>query len=192
MSAFQQTPIFCDVCRPFAYAVKQTSNQNYIQISQAGGSVFGSITLMPQNYFVATALRCVTNYDDVAPVVATADSDAILPRSFTPDNFTLKISRGNSNNYSNFPIPQSMIGSSGYRAGKIFPLPQVYGPRTNFQFQFQDTTQLFLLDALSEGAAIPLRIDMFLEGYNVPFTQWTKFCRIFPSFAAVFGAPPSL
>lgn len=189
---FLQTPIFCDVARFFAYPVKQTATQNAVTISTAGGSVLGSISLKPQVYFVAFGLTCFTNYDNVSPVAASADSDAILPGVFAPNNFTVTISRGLYNNYSNNPIPQAMLGASGYRAGKVFPYPVAYSPRSNFQFTFQDTTGLFLLDDTTDGQPVPLVIQMFLQGYNVPIEQWDKFCRIFPAFANVFSADSGL
>lgn len=192
MTLSQQTPVFCDVARYFAYPVKQTAAQNFVQITVAGGSQFGSITLKPQNYFVAYALTAFTNYDNVGgPIVSTANSSAILPRTFAPNNFTVKIERGNSNDYSNLPMPQAQACSSGYRAGKIFPYPVTYGPRSEFQFTFQDTTGLFL-QATVGGSAVPLNIYAYLVGYNVPMDKWDKFCRLYPDFANVFGAPPSL
>ncbi len=191
MTIFQQIGLFSDVCRPFHYPVVQ-SPLDYCQITAAGGQAIGSLTIQPQSYFIATALTCFTNYDNVAPVVASANSDAILPRPFTPNNFTLKIDRGNNNKYSNDPIPQALVGSSGYRAGKIFPYPVAYGPRTNFQFTFQDTTGLFLLTATSGGTAVPMKIQMFMVGYKVPIGNWNRFCNVFPQFATVFGADPGL
>lgn len=185
---FQQTPIFCDVCRYFSYPVAQSGVQKFVSIDQPNATEFGYVTLKPQNYFIATALRCVTNYDNVGGVFRTADSDAQLVRSFVPNNFTVKIERQNGNNYSNSPMTQAEICSSGYMAGKTFPLPVVYGPRSNFTFTFTDTTGLFLLDDLNEGEAVPLKIQMFLEGYHVPIQQWNRFCNLFPTFASVFGS----
>lgn len=185
---FQQTPIFSDVARWFAYPVAQTGTQQNVLISVANSTQFGYITLKPQNYFVATALRCTTNYDNAGPVVATANSNAILPRSFVPNCFTVSIERMNGNKYSNNPMTQAEICSSGYWAGRsAFPLPVAYGPRSNFQFTFTDTTGLFLLTATSAGTAVPLRIKMFLEGYHVPIDKWSKFCNVFPQFAEVFA-----
>lgn len=191
MTILQQIPLFSDIARPFSYAVIQ-SPLNYVTITVAGGTAIGSLTIQPQSYFVATAFTVFTNYDNVAPVFATANSNAILPRPFAPNNFTLKIDRGNNNKYSNDPMPQAMIASSGYRAGKVFPFPVVYGPRTNFQFTFQDTTGLFLLDALSEGEAVPMVIQAFLTGYKVPIDNWDRFTNIFPQFSTVFGDAPDL
>lgn len=189
MTNNQQTPIFSDVARPFIYPVKQTAAQPYVTIATAGGSSQGSITLKPQTYFVAYALTCFTNYDNVGgPVTSTANSVDILPRTFAPNNFTVKIERGNSNTYSNVPIPQAQIGSAGYRSGKVFPFPVVYGPRSNFLFTFQDLTGLFLLTLTSGGAAVPLKIQMALVGYNIDVPKWDKFCLLYPSFANVWGS----
>lgn len=190
MTLTQQTPVFCDVAQPFHYPVKQTSAQNYVSITVAGGSQFGSVTLKPQTYFVATALTVFTNYDNVGgPIVSTANSVALLPRTFTPNNFTVLVDRGNSNKYSNVPVPQAQLFSAGYRAGKVFPYPIAYGPRSEFQFTFQDTSGLYLLTATSQGEAIPLNIYAYLCGYNVPIVRWEKFCRLYPDFAKVFGGP---
>lgn len=189
MSAYQQTPIFSDIAKPFYDPVRQSPLLNYCQISTAGTSITGNITTKPQCYRVATSLLCWTNYDDVAPVTKTANSNATLGRPFTPNNFTLTISRGSWNNFTNRTIPQAEICSSGYRAGKIFPNPITYSPRSNFLFTFQDTTGLFLLTATSEGTAVPLRIYCFLAGYDVPIENWPKFCRIYPQFYQVYGTP---
>lgn len=192
MTTFQQVPIFSDVCRPYFYVVKQTPTQNNVQITVAGGSAQGSLTLKPDSYFLAYGFSVFTNYDNVAPVIATTTSNALLGRPFIANNFNCSIQRGNSNTYGNFPIPQAHLCGNGYRSGKLFPNPIVYGPRSNFFFTFQDTTGLFLLTALSGGTAVPLTIQMYLCGYNIPVTQWNKFAAVYPSFAKIFGAPPSL
>lgn len=191
MTNAQQTPIFSDVARYFAYPVK-TSPFNYVPITVANGSAIGSVTLKPQYYFVLFGITVFTNYDNVGgPPTKTANSNTILPGVFTPNNFTVRLDRGNNNKYSNNPIPQSMICSAGSRAGKVFPIPVVYGPRTNIQFTFQDLTGLFLLTATSAGSAVPLNIQMFLEGYDVPITQWEKFIAIWPEFANVYSGNPT-
>ncbi len=184
---FQQTPTFPDVCRYYAYPVQQSGTQSFVQIATANSTGFGSINLKPQNYFIVTALRVTTNYDNVGGVFASANSDAILARPFVPNTFTVKIERGNSNNYSNQPMTQAEICSSGYRAGKCFPLPTAYGPRSNFNFTFTDLTGLYLLTATSQGTAVPLTIKMFLEGFHVPIESWSKFANLFPEFAEVFA-----
>jgi hypothetical protein len=188
MTPFNQIPVFSDIARPFHHVVKQPPN-DFVQIATPNGNQQGSITLRPDAYFVAFALTCFTNYDNVSPVVATANSSAILPLPSTPNNFTLKINRGTFNKFSNFPIPQAQIASSGSRAGKVFPLPVTYGPRTNFQFTFQDTTGLFLLSALSEGTAVPMKIQMFLHGVYVDIPDWPKFASLWPQFSNVFVEP---
>lgn len=191
MTLSQQTPIFCDVARPYFYPVKQSATQSFVQVTTPGGSQLGSITFKPGCYFVVFGITSFTNYDNVAPVIATANSNAVLGRPSTPNNYTVKLQRGNSNTYSNLPIPQAQIASSGTRGGKQFPLPVVYGSRSEIQFTFQDTTGLFLLTATSAGSAVPLNIYMFLLGYNVPVQQWGKFCLLYPEFSNVFGAAPS-
>lgn len=183
---YQGTPIFSDVARPYSYPVQSSGTVPSVTISRAFATSFGYVTLKPQNMFVATNLRCRTNYDNVGGVFASANSAAILARPFTPNAFTFTVQRGNSNDYSNQPMTQAEMASSGYRAGKIFPSPIAYGPRFTFKFSFTDTTGLFLLTATSGGTAVPLTIQMFLEGYHVPTELWPKFCLAFPEFAEVF------
>jgi hypothetical protein len=191
MTSFQQIPIFSDVARRFDYPVVQ-SPLDYCQILLPGGTAIGSVTMKPQYYTVVWGITVFTNYDNVAPVLATANSNAILGRPFVPNNFTVKLDRGNSNKYSNQPIPQAQICSAGYRAGKVFPYPVVYGPRSNIQFTFQDTTGLFLLTATSEGTAVPMKIQMFLLTHVVPIPDWDMFVSIYPCLAAIYGSAPSL
>lgn len=186
MTPFQQLPCPSDVARPICYAVKQSPN-DFVLITAAGGSGVGTINTRPQSYFLGQSLVVFTNYDNVAPVIATANSDAILGRPFVPNNFTVKVRRESYNNYSNnLPIPQAMICSNGAYAGKVFPQPTAYSPRTNFEFTFQDTTQLFLFTATSGGTSVSLKIQMFFVGLDIPILQWPKFCALYPQFARVF------
>ena len=185
---YQQVPLFPDVCLPYSYLARtNTAGTNNVTISAAGGSACGSVSVKPQCYFIAWGIRVFTNYDNVGPVIATANSVAKLSAPFTPNNFTLRVERGNSNKYSNNPMQQAEICSSSYRSGKVFPYPVVYGPRTNFQFTFVDTTNLFLLTATSGGTAVPLVIKLFLDGAHVPISQWGRFCQIYPTFAAIYA-----
>lgn len=183
---FQQLPIFSDVAKYFAYPVlTRGSGANNVSITAAGGTGYGFVTLIPLNYFILTALRCVTNYDNVGAVVSTAAIAPVLPTAqFTPNNFTVEIKRGQNNVYSNSPMTQAEICSSGYLAGKIMPIPVIYGPEQNFLFTFTDLTQLFLLDGSS--SAIPLNIQMFMAGYHVAVDKFNQFCEYFPSFAGVY------
>lgn len=198
MTTSQQTPLFSDILRPFWYPVKQTAKQNYVQITAAGGSQLGSITFKPDSFFFAYAVTCYTNYDNVAPPIATANSNAILGRPDVPNNFTVQLQRGDNNNYSSLPMPQPHFASSGNLAGKDWPLPVVYGPRSNLQFTFQDTTGLFLLTATSGGTPVPLKIQMFFVGYHIPIgpdgpnSPWSRFCRIYPNLAKIYGAAAPL
>lgn len=184
-----QTPIPSDVARHTSYRVK-TPPLNYVQITAANGSALGSINTKPQNYFAMFAVKAWTNYDNVAPVVSTANSVATLGRPFAPNNFSVQLDRGNANKYSNTPIPQALFCSAGYRGGIVVPSPVVYGPRMSINFTFQDLTGLFLLTLTSGGTAVPLQIKMDLEGYDVPIANWQKFCLLFPEFNFVFGAQP--
>lgn len=186
MSPVQQCPIFSDIARPMSYVVRNPPNAS-VQITTANGSRQGSVTMRPQSYFIWQSVTCFTNYDNVAPVIATANSSAILPQPFAPNNFTVTIDRGTYNKYSNLPIPQALLCSTGTRAGKVFPFPVILSPRTNIIFTFQDTTGLFLLTATSQGTAVPLTIQMFLNGVDVPLPNWQKFCAVYPDYAAVFA-----
>ncbi len=183
---FNQIPIFSDVARPFSYPVQKSASVNAVTIAAAFGTDYGNVNLMPQNYFVFSHFGCVTNYDNAGPVLTTTDVTAsvIVAPPFVPDNFTVQIARGQNNVYSNQPLTQAEICSAGYLAGKQMPIPVVYGPRFNFQFTFTDTTGLFLLD--SDDAAIPLTIQMFMVGYNVPAELWPLFLNYFPALANVF------
>lgn len=193
----QQMPIFSDVARWFAYPVLTASATPGIIIPTAGGTQMGYITLMPQNYFVLTNFRASTNYDNaVSQSVwsgiggATQPAPGVLP--FIPNNFTVSIARGQNSTYSNNPMTQAEIASSGYAAGKQMPIPVVYGPRFNFSFTFTDTTGLFLSTGDGE-TVLPMEIDMWMEGYSVPITQWMRFLNYFPALRGVLGnnPPPS-
>lgn len=186
MSNFQQCPIFSDVALPFAYVAKQDNDTPYVVIDEPGGTGSGTVTLKPGQFFVCTAVRVCTNYDNVALVTSTAESDAILCRPFTANNFTVQCERSNDLRYSNLPIPQAMIGSSGYRTGKMFPFPVVYGERANFIWNFQDLTNLFLLDEGDDP--IPLKIELFMEGVGVPQKNWKRFLTCNPSAAFTYAS----
>lgn len=185
---FQQTPIFADVARYYAYPVVKNQQFNYIEIAAANGSDFGQVTLMPDNYFVLTAFRCFTNYDNCGGILMNDNEDIVGPvlvvPPFVPNNFTVQIARGQNNAYSNQPLTQAEICSSGYRAGKQLPIPVVYGPRFNFTFTFTDLTGLYLE---SGETSLPLRIQMWMEGYSVPQINWGRFCNYFPAFANVMA-----
>lgn len=187
MTISQPIPIWSDVAKPTEYAVQTGKINNFVQIATAFAGTQGQCTIQNDSYFLWTALSCWTNYDDVGPVTSTADTDPVLTRPFVPDNFTAKFQRDTANQSTNLTVPQAQMMSSGYRAGKTFPLPIVVAPRTNFLWSFQDKTGLFLLDAVSQGDPVPLNIYLFLRGYNIPIAKWKKFCLIYPQFAAVYA-----
>lgn len=189
----QQLPIFSDVARWFSYPVLTQGANGTVKIPTAGGTGMGYVTLQPQSYFVFTNFRASTNYDNAVFDADVFGGGAAAPAGLIPpfpNNFTVSIFRGQNNTYSNLPMTQAEIASSGYAAGKQLPIPVVYGPRFNFSFTFTDSTGLFL--STGDGATVlPLAIDMFMEGYSVPLTQWKKFLSYFPSFAAIMDAPGS-
>ena len=190
----QQLPIFCDVARWFSYAVSASAQTSaLITIGAAGGTGYGYTTIMPQNYFVLTNFRASSNYDNAVSSVGvfagfgSTQAPADL-EPFIPNNFTVSIQRGQNNTYSNNPMTQADICSSGYSAGKQLPIPVVYGPRFNFAFTFTDLTGLFLTEG-DGSTVLPLEISMFMEGYSVPISQWAKFLNYFPSLKNVMAAP---
>ena len=149
----------------------------------------GYITLMPSNYFVLTNIRASTNYDNAVSksqvfgiTAGTAPGAGVKP--FVPNCFTVQIARGQNNTYSNQPITQAEIASSGYAAGKQLPLPVIYGPRFNFSLTFTDTTGLFL--STGDGATtLALSISFWFEGYTVPIAKWPRFLNYFPALGNV-------
>lgn len=188
----QQTPIFSDVARWFSFPVLTAGNKPSVVIDAAGGTGFGAVTLNPQQYFMLTNFRASTNYDNAVSNSGIFDpGGTAIPADLGapfPNNFTVQVQRGQNNNYSSQAMTQAELASSGYFAGKQMPIPVIYGPRINFGFTFTDTTGLFLLDAAEDP--LPLSIDMFMEGYVIPVTQWTLFLNYFPALRAVMGTPP--
>jgi len=174
--------------------VLTAGTNSVISIPQAGGTQNGYVTLMPLNYFVLTNFRASTNYDNAVTSAAFAKiggQASALIRPFIPNNFTVAITRGSSNQYSNDPMTQAEIASSGYEAGKQMALPVVYGPRMNFSFVFTDTTGLFL--STGDGTTpLALQIQMYMEGYVVPQTKWNMFLNYFPALAGVMAPPAAL
>ncbi len=81
-------------------------------------------------------------------------------------------------------MTQAEICSAGYFSGKQFPYPVVYGPSTTFNFQFTDTTGLYLLT--SGDVAIPLTISMWAIGYKIPVLQWGRFREYFPGLRQAY------
>lgn len=184
---FQQTPVFADVAKYFAFPVQTQSTSNVVRIATAFATNFGSIKLMPDQYFVFTGFRCFTNYDNFGGAFTTAGvatAVAISP-PFVPNNFTVTITEGSDSLFSNNPLSQAMICSSGYLAGKQIPLPTIYGPRVTFRFEFTDTSGL--LQLTTQDAAIPLDIQMWMEGINVAVDKWDLFLNLYPPLRAVFG-----
>jgi len=183
MQPMQQLPIFSDVADWFAHPVLTSGSQPGVTINAAGGSANGFVTLTNDNYFALCGWACVTNYDNAAPEAATADSTTILPAPTTvPNAFTVAITRSGKTVYSNQPLTQAELCSSGYSAGKQMPFPVIYAPSITFDFVFTDLTQLFLLDG--DDVAIPLSISLWMVGYNIRKSNWQRFLNIYPGLAA--------
>src|SRR4051812_21404060 len=111
MQNFSQVPFFSDVADWFAYPCLSSTETTAISITAAAGSNKGYITLQPDHYFAHCGFTCVTNYDNAGGVFATVDSTAILALPPFPNNFSVEIQRGSSNNYSNLALTQAEICS---------------------------------------------------------------------------------
>lgn len=187
MQNFAQVPIFSDVAFPFFYPVlTASSNTNSVTISTANGTNKGYITLIDDCYFAHMAWGVWTNYDNAGGLAETAAVTATVlagPPS-TPNNFTVSIARGQNNTFSNTPLTQAELCSSGQFSGKQMPYPVIYGPATTFDFSFTDTTGLYLLT--SGDVAIPLQIQLWMIGYKIPETTWDKFLEYFPGLGAEY------
>lgn len=184
MQNFAQVPIFSDIADVFYYPVLAAGNAEAVEISAAGGTNQGYITLQPQHYFAFTAWACVTNYDNAGGIFATADSTAVLAMPSVPNNFLVSIQRGSQNNYSNLDLSQAEMASSGLLSGKQNPYPVIYGPALTLTFKFTDLTGLYLLDG--EGEAIPLSIRFWMKGYSIPQNNWRRFLEFFPGLQAAY------
>lgn len=192
MQNFGQCPIFSDVADWFAYPALTAVNAtdvNTITITAAGASNKGYITLQPQHYFAHCGWAAVTNYDNIAPSIRTTNvATTALLRPPYPNNFTVEIQRGSSNNYSNKPLTQAELCSSGNLSGKQMPFPVIYAPAVTLSFQFTDLTGLFLLD--SDAVTIPLQIQLWMVGYSIPQgpdnENWLRFLHYFPALEAAY------
>jgi len=179
MQPIQQLPIFSDVADWFAFPVTTSGATRNITINAAGGTANGTIKLTNDNYFALCAWGCVTNYDNVAPEAATAAATTILPAPPTvPNNFTVAITRAGKTIYSNAPLTQAELCSSGYISGKQMPIPVIYAPSVTFDFVFTDLTQLFLLDG--DDQPIPLSISLWMIGYKIRKSNWNLFTNYYP------------
>lgn len=185
MQPMQQLPIFSDVADYYAYPVLTNGQQNYIQIGTAGGTAVGYTTLANDNYFVHMAYACQTNYDNAAGLFATTTSTVILAApGNVPNAFSVSVQRQGSIIYQNTPLTQAELCSSGQLSGKQMPLPVIYSPTTTFDFNFTDLTGLFLVDG--SAAPIPLRIRLWMVGYNIRKDNWERFLNYYPGLAAVY------
>ncbi len=188
MQNFSQVPIFSDIADLFYYPVLTNSaNSDAVSISTANGTGNGYVTLVDQNYFLQTGWHAWTNYDNAGGVAETeAVTAAVLAGPpFVPNNFTVKVSRTQNNAYSNgVPLTQAELCSAGAYSGKQFPIPVLYGPSITWEFEFTDTTGLYLLTA--GDAAIPLQIKLFMVGYKVPVKNYGKFLEYFPGLRAEY------
>lgn len=180
---YSQVPVFADIGRPFWYPVTTQGQTGAIVISTANSTQSGTIELIPNHFFIFTAFRCWTNYDNFGMGVSTATvTTPITIRTFVPNCFNVMITQGGNAQFSQVPLSQSQICSSGYLAGKQLPIPSVYGPRETFRFDFADTTGLIRLDGSSNPIA--LEISMFMEGVIVHTKDWQKFLNLYPALKA--------
>jgi hypothetical protein len=180
---FSQVPVFADIGRQFWFPVTTQGTTDKITISTAFSTNSGTVELMPNQFFVFTAFRCWTNYDNYGMAVSTATvATPVVLRAFEPNNFNVMITQGGNSQFSQLPLSQAQIASSGYLAGKQLPIPSVYGPRETFRFDFTDTTGLKRLDGSNNPIA--LEIQMFMEGLIVQTKDWPKFLNLFPALKA--------
>lgn len=184
MQALAQQPIFSDVAEPFFYPVLTAStSSNAVSITAANGTNKGYITLLDDSYFAHFGWGCFTNYDNAGGLAETAavTSTVLAGPPSTPNNFTVKIARGQNNTFSNLPFTQAELCATGQLAGKQMPFPVIYGPSVTFDFEFTDTTGLYLLT--SGDVAIPLAIQLWMIGYKIPENKWDYFLEYFPNLA---------
>ncbi len=187
MQSSSQIPIFSDVADWFAYPALTAGNSRAITIATALGSNKGYITLQPEHYFMFAGFAAQTNYDNAAPVIASASSIAIISVPKTPNAFTVEMQRASSNNYANVALTQAEVCSGGMYAGKQNPYPTIYGPSQTLSFKFTDLTGLFLLT--QADAAISLTIQFWMLGYSIPIERWNDFLGCFPDLAREYLAP---
>lgn len=187
MQAMAQIPIFADVADIYYQPVLTASNNtDAISIAAANGTANGYLTVVNQAYFALVGFGCWTNYDNAGGVVETVavTAEVLAGPPFVPNNFTVKIAREQNNEFSNLPLTQAELCSAGAFSGKQLPYPVIYGPSTTFNFQFTDTTGLYLLT--EANAAIPLQIKLWAIGYKIPISNWEKFQEYFPGFRAEY------
>lgn len=119
------------------------------------------ITTSQDCYFAMMAWRLYTTEDD--------------PSLLFNNNCALTVSRGSSYQMMSGPIPQSLIGSSSYFAGKQWEWPIIYSPLTNFDIEAIDLS----------GSANTIYLAM--EGYHIPVARWPTFIRYFPALEAIYS-----
>lgn len=185
MQNLSQVPLFSDIADVFYYPALSADSTQEVIISAANGSNLGYITLQPEHYFIFTAFRAVTNYDNAGGVFSTADSAPILAMPTVPNNFQVLIQRSSQNDFSNLELTQAELCSSGLLSGKQNPLPPIYGPSITLTFKFTDLTGLFLVDG--DDAAIPLGIRFWMMGYSIPQHNWGRFLEYFPALKKAYA-----
>lgn len=181
MQTFNQLPIFSDVADFKAYPVLTTGDSDAISIATAFGTARGYVTTVNDGFFIFTGWSVWTNYDNAGGVAETAavTASVLAGPPFVPNNFRVQIARSQNNTFSNLPLTQAELCSSGYHSGKQAPLPILYAPNVTFDFQFTDTTGLYLLTAAD--AAIPLQIRLFMVGLQVPKKAFGRLLSYFPA-----------
>lgn len=171
MQNFSQCPIPSDVMDWFAYPALTANNGidgKNITFTAANGTAKGYITLQPEHYFIFTHFSAKTNYDNFGGVFKSAAvAAAIIATPSTPNAFLVEtIQRGSSNNYTNLALTQAELASSGALSGKQNPYPVIYGPSVTISFQFTDLTGFLRLT--EANAAVPLTLQLWMNGYSMP------------------------
>lgn len=149
------------------------------------------IKILADSFFAFFAFRASTNYDnfsgDLRASVGAGPAAAtrLGTPPFVPNNFSVEIKR-NDTLFSTSAIPQSVLGSNGYRAGAQLPFPILYPPASVFYLRFYNTAPTLLND--NTATAISLEIDFGFFGMNVPVENLQKFLRCWPEMVAAMTA----
>lgn len=171
-------PVVSDIADLFTWKVNATIASNVVPNNQATAQ----IKTQPNCFFCFVAWRGSTNYDPVVQLRASvgagpASATGLYPAA-VPNNFEAMVKRNNRYSMMDLPMPQAALASSGYRAGNQVPLPILYPPATTFNFDLYNTAEVLLLNAA--GAAIDLRIDFGLFGYNIKNDNLAIFLNSWP------------
>jgi hypothetical protein len=177
-------PVLSDVADLFWWKTTKTIASNS-PINSANVAT-DQVKLLPNAFFCFVAWRGSTNYDSVTQLRASigagpASATGLYPAAI-PNNFEAMVKRNNRFSMMDQPMPQAALCSSGYRAGQQVPIPILYPPATTFNFTLFNTAETLFLNAA--GAAIDLRIDFGLFGYNVLSSNLSIFTNSWPALYA--------